>query len=361
MAFNDFDKEIKRKNLVLEIIPNSANTSVLPIVNAPAKETNRNFLRDEIANPGMIPLRLAERNFPNNKNLNNPKINEVSNLQRDVDLGKITSSTTGNTNTYSIGGNNLSYNLNDNDRQLKTNLERINQIVASGANVSPEQMSAINELRQQAGYLRGGTDQRPVGPDGKSITNLRNINAGRVGNLEVQFTDSPDNTDQRKREFLTPSSYTQSQIDLIRPTVSRNIPGTNQVEVITGPSVEDKRLQEDSQRRKLEMLALDPEMANVASQIKLRDIQGKVAQEPPAKENTLKPIILTDEDPVKGKVQRIVMPNAEGTGYVDQAVPSFPESKEDIIKGLLKMRESKDPRLALAEAKYKAHFGSLPY
>jgi len=25
------------------------------------------------------------------------------------------------------------------------------------------------------------------------------------------------------------------------------------------------------------------------------------------------------------------------------------------------MRESKDPRLVAAEAKYKAHFGSLPY
>ena len=57
------------------------------------------------------------------------------------------------------------------------------------------------------------------------------------------------------------------------------------------------------------------------------------------------------------------MINPDGKGYVD-GMPSqktYDESQSEIIAQLSKMRESKDPRLAAAEAKYKAVFGNLPY
>jgi len=93
-------------------------------------------------------------------NLTLPRINEIPNEQIDKELGKMNVSTDGDTTTYNIGRDTLSYKLSDQDKQLKTNLERINQMVASGASVSPEDMDRINNLRQQAGFLRGGTDKK---------------------------------------------------------------------------------------------------------------------------------------------------------------------------------------------------------
>lgn len=249
-------------------------------------EPERNVLRDlpmRQNNSLNEPKTQALYEPPKLSNINNPVIRETPNAQRDKDLGKMTATTIGNKTTYGIDGDTLSVSLSENDQKLKDNLTKINEMLASGREVTPDQMQRINQLRQDAGFLRGGTDRRPVGPDGRPITPLKNINAGRVGNLDVQFTDSPDNTEARKREFLEPSSYAQSQIDLIRPTVTRNIPGTNQYEVTTGQSVEDKRLAGENQQRKLEQLALDPKMVDTASEVKLRNIQGQVLQEPPLK------------------------------------------------------------------------------
>lgn len=100
----------------------------------------------------------------------------------------------------------------------------------------------------------------------------------------------------------------------------------------------------------------------IESQNKLRDIQGKVLQTPPIKESQLKPIVVKEYDELGNvKAEKIKMPNAEGTGYVDDSVPTFTKPKPATTAKLLKMRASKDPNLAAAEAEYKMRFGTLPY
>ena len=99
----------------------------------------------------------------------------------------------------------------------------------------------------------------------------------------------------------------------------------------------------------------------VIAENKLRDIQGQALQNPPAKETELKPLVVKEYDALGNVIgERIKLPGADGT-YGEANQPKFTESQEDIIKRLNQMRESKDPKLAAAEAKYKAHFGSLPY
>jgi len=69
---------------------------------------------------------------------------------------------------------------------------------------------------------------------------------------------------------------------------------------------------------------------DVRGQNKLRDIQGQVAQQPPVTESTLKPMIIEEADPNDptgmSKRQRIMIPNAEGTGYVDGMTGQAPAS-----------------------------------
>lgn len=100
----------------------------------------------------------------------------------------------------------------------------------------------------------------------------------------------------------------------------------------------------------------------IESQNKLRDIQGKVLQAPPIKESQLKPIVVKEYDELGNvKAEKIKMPNAEGTGYIDDSAPTFTKPKPATTAKLLKMRASKDPNLAAAEDEYKMRFGTLPY
>lgn len=65
-----------------------------------------------------------------------------------------------------VPGGTMRVSLSPQDQALKQNMQAIDQTLAGGVVPTPEQASQIAGLRQQAGFLRGGTDRVPVGPDG---------------------------------------------------------------------------------------------------------------------------------------------------------------------------------------------------
>lgn len=98
-------------------------------------------------------------------------------------------------------GAGLTPNLSANDMQLKRNMGEIDRLLAAGETTkyTPEQ---IQTLREQAGFLRGGTDRRAVGPDGLPI---------RSGNSNYSFQGSPEAA-ERFNSAVAPGEYsTQAQ------------------------------------------------------------------------------------------------------------------------------------------------------
>lgn len=378
------EEEKKKKNNVISL-PNLPSPEIVPdrnkfsVLNTPVStDRNRNSLTqaDHGKTTNMTPDELSKLNTT----LKVPVINETSNDKRDSELGKITSSISGNTSTYNIGGNSLSYKLNDNDSQIKTNLEKINQIATSGAEISPEQTKQINTLRQQAGFLRGGTDKKPVDINGLPVSSGNNITSSN--GLSINF---PKGTDQNiidnakklntqiNQEYVDPTAIAnrseQSKQFLARqgyketPEYLRNILKPGDI-----PGMSNRALREYNNRILDNNLSKDKnrvEEISSLSQNKLRDIQGDVLKNPPLKENALKPIVVEESDPTDPtgmrKKQVIKMPNAEGTGYLDQTNQTFTTPKPATTEKLLKMRSSKDPNFAAAEAEYKTRFGNLPY
>jgi hypothetical protein len=304
-----------------------------------------------------------------------PSINEVPDSRRERELGKLTSSSSGGVDTYNINGNTLSYKLNDSDQQLKSNLEKLDKIMESGIDpatgkaVTPAQVEAYNQLRMDAGYMRGGTDRKPVGTDGRALRNLKETDSG----LNIQF--NPSVSQHTRQEVMQPSGLNDPKAIAARTEAHQQWLGRNgyePVDPITGmtPSAEQK-LAPATRIKLAELKASNVnEKANrnlteksTDSEIKLRDIQGQVALNPPVKESAFKPITLKQKDMLGNESERVLVPNKEQTGYVD-VTPNqqqFTAPKQATIDKMLKMRDSKDPNLAAAEAEYKTRFGELPY
>jgi hypothetical protein len=76
------------------------------------------------------------------------------------------------------GAPGISVNLSPQDQQLKENMGKIDQLLASGVQPNQPQAVAIDQLRRDAGFLRGGTDRVPVGPDGRPIGRGAGLNTG---------------------------------------------------------------------------------------------------------------------------------------------------------------------------------------
>jgi len=137
-------------------------------------------------------------------------------------------------NVGADGSGKIAVNLSDRDKQIKSVMDTINQRLAGGEKVSPQQMQKIQQLRQQAGFARGGTDRVPVGLDGLPLRSTSGPQ--RVGNLDVTFDNSV--SPQQRREFLTPSPFAQSQLNLARPEVTTRTPDGYFV-TQTGQSIND--------------------------------------------------------------------------------------------------------------------------
>jgi hypothetical protein len=101
------------------------------------------------------------------------------------------------------------------DQQLKANMGKIEQMIASGVQPTQQQAVAIDQLRRDAGFLRGGTDRVPVGPDGMPVRGGAGI-GGRVpggvtdSGLSVQFTKNvPDSV---RKEVMQPLGVNDPEV-----------------------------------------------------------------------------------------------------------------------------------------------------
>jgi hypothetical protein len=103
-------------------------------------------------------------------------------------------------------GPGLGVNYTPQDLQLKANMGKIDQMLASGVTPTAQQSESIAQLRRDAGFLRGGTDRRPVGPDGLPLRiggGGGSVPGGATDSgLSVQFTKNVP--DQVRREVMQP-------------------------------------------------------------------------------------------------------------------------------------------------------------
>jgi len=266
-----------------------------------------NPLRDINSRPDRIGqgTRVVERNMLPSVNIESPKINETSNAQRDAELGKMTASINGNTTTYDIGGNTLSFE-GTKDNQTKTNLERINpngiqrvgnMDVSFDSSVSPEARKRFLE--------------NPVVPTGQMAQYAKYMNTPRGQNFGVTKID---NTPAQPMGWRT-------RKDLMLQELNNQQARENNL----------ANIEEQRQRAAIDQDKNRIDEQRVNSENKLREIQGQVAQQPPVKETALKPMVIEEADPNDPtgatKRQRIMIPNAEGTGYVsgmqDQSAPNI--------------------------------------
>ena len=79
-----------------------------------------------------------------------------------------------------------------NDLAIKDSIAKIDAAIAGGMRPSAEQAQRIAAIKQQAGFLRGGTDRVPGGPDGLPLQSVRPGGIRRVGNMDVQFAPGTD-------------------------------------------------------------------------------------------------------------------------------------------------------------------------
>jgi hypothetical protein len=101
------------------------------------------------------------------------------------------------------GGVGITPNLSSRDLQLKDNMGRIDQMLASGVQPTEHQAGAIAQLRRDAGFLRGGTDRYVAGPDG------RPVRGGGGGNYS--FQGSPEMA-SRFTNAVAPGEYSPEAV-----------------------------------------------------------------------------------------------------------------------------------------------------
>ena len=270
-------------------------------------------------------LVIDQRASTQSNTINPPPLKEIPNAQRDAELGKMNVGIDGNIVTYDIGGNTLSYDASQTDPS-KISLRNINR--ASGNAPTWDDYHA--QQRARLNTTRGGY----YGPT-PLPTELSESSDKSLGGLFLQGLQA------RKDR-----TYSQIENDIAGQDINR-------AQAMT--QANRNLLMADSNR----ISEMD-----VRGQNKLRDIQGQVAQQPVPKENSLKPIVVKQYDEIGNVIgEEIKMPNAEGTGYVggNATQSNFTVPKPATTAKLIKMRESKDPNLAAAEAEYKMRFGNLPY
>jgi len=326
LGFDKAVEEERRKNVLRGLPADGFIPSNKPVstIRQPARlpeiksYTTLGEQRDGIQSAGI--------NLESNKQV--PKINETTNAQRDAELGKMTVAKNGNTTTYDIGGNTLSF---EGDKD-KISLRNLNQ--------SGNQQSTWNDYRRQ---LKDRYDAYANSPRGRFFgatpLDIENPVDDSIGEMFVRGLQS--------RQARADALITNAEAD-------RDMNRANFLSTLDRNQIARDQLSLDADRNRIDE-------QGVIAENKLRDIQGQVLQNPPIKENELKPLVVKEYDDLGNVIgERIKLPGPDGT-YGESNQSKFTESQSDIIKRLVQMRESKDPRLVAAEAKYKAHFGSLPY
>jgi len=237
-------------------------------------------------------LVIDQRASTQSNTINPPPLKEIPNAQRDAELGKMTASRNGNIVTYDIGGNTLSYDASQTDPS-KISLRNINK--SSGNAPTWDDYHVQQRARYEAANPRkyASSESTPITP--------KPIEDNSFGGLFLQGLQTRKNMSEAQMADL------RAKQEVARAEVM------NQA---------NRTLVDVDRNRLLEM--------DVQGQNKLRDIQGQVAQQPPVTESTLKPMIIEEADPNDptgmSKRQRIMIPNAEGTGYVDGMTGQAPAS-----------------------------------
>ena len=260
-------------------------------------------------------LVIDQRASTQSNTINPPPLKEIPNAQRDAELGKMNVGVDGNIVTYDIGGNTLSYDASKTDPS-KISLRNINR--ASGNAPTWDDYHA--QQRARLNTTRGGY----YGPT-PLPTELSESSDKSLGGLFLQGLQA------RKDR-----TYSQIENDIAGQDINR-------AQAMT--QANRNLLMADSNR----ISEID-----VQGQNKLRDIQGQVAQQPPVKESALKPMVIEEPDPNdplgQVKRQRIMIPNAEGTGYVDgmsgqaptSTVPQVTPEQRSKINALIKANPNID-------------------
>jgi len=209
-----------------------------------------------VAQPsGMIPMRQAEQTNPA------PPVNAAAGQAPgpgDTALSPIHARADSRTPPVAGGvpGGAFSVNLSPQDQQLKANLAKIDAMISGGVVPTPEQAQQIQELKQNAGFLRGGTDRRPVGPDGLPIktggAGMRVPGGITDTGLKIQFTKNVP--DAVRREVMQPSGANDPAAQAARAKMheqflARN--GYEQVDPVTGMTASEVKALPVAQRVEL--------------------------------------------------------------------------------------------------------------
>jgi len=194
IQITDEEKERKRKEAIFQT---DIKSNTLPGVESPIVKPEQLVPKDNVLQninttqedhgkiTNMTPIELAGLGTT----LKAPVINETQNNRRDLELGKMTSSTDGNINTYNIGGNTLAYKLNDADK-LKNNISKMDEIISTGVDpgtgkpITLDQINKVKQIKEQANTFvpESTVVEKPLG--------LKNINSNQGGNLSVSFDSS---------------------------------------------------------------------------------------------------------------------------------------------------------------------------
>lgn len=288
-------------------------------------------------------------------------------------------------------GGTMRVNLSPQDQALKANMQAIDETLAGGVVPTPEQASQIAGLRQQAGFLRGGTDRAPVGPDGLPAS-------GRGARYSI--TAAPD-VAQQFVSAVAPGEYSpeamaarglQRQQFLERnaarpmmPAAPQPLPAPRSLgeAFVRRGALREIESARQGARTEAEITGFRMNAANAAEQNRIAagseanaagirqsqmDLNAALARKSDAeaaagkyirlkrqvptgeKDIDGEPIMRTEEFLYDQATKQFVEPNAQ-TGQAATQTPT--------AKTIAKMKANKGN--AAMEAEYKAQFGTLPY
>lgn len=331
-----------------------------------------------VASGKATPTPIAQINQTNPLDTNTLATNEKQNALRDSTLGALSANAEAlpdgsQKNTYSIGNNNLSYNLSENDLAIKKSLEDIDNYLAQGNVPTPEQQKRIDALRRQAGFMRGGTDR------GFNTDSRQGANTGprrRLGNLDVEFDSSVDAASRER--FLENPVRPTAQIDRYNANrgsegntlaassrAARNIVGRRAESPKVGwkERVADKK---NETNLRIQGLAKQQSQDNLESTLNSNQTIAQYKNETDQERNqlmqdrnliaankktALKPLVI--DDGLGG--QKIMVPGPDGN-YVDGTVGQTETPTKATIAKMKSLKGDKH-----AEDIYRKRFGQLPY
>jgi hypothetical protein len=285
----------------------------------------------------------------------------------------------------------VAVNLSPQDQALKQNMQAIDQTLASGVVPTPEQASQIAGLRRQAGFLRGGTDRVPVGPDGLPISGQgARYSITAAPDVAAVFTGAVAPGEYSREAMAARGLQRQQFLDRnaarpLMPTAPQPLPAPRSLgeAFVRRGALREIESARQGAKTEAEITGFRMNAANAAeknllaaeseasaagmrqSQMGLNDALASKAEadaaagkyirlkrQVPTGEKDIdgQPIMRTEEFLYDQATKQFIDPNAQ----IKQAATQTPTAKT-----IAKMKANKGN--AAMEAEYKAQFGTLPY